>query len=304
VRWSAPPELLPVGVGNVTVVDVPNGSAFLRATANLATLSHGHARAKLGTLEPERLGQVIEQFPEYLWQVAPGLVSGHLEDHKVTRFDPSSTYLPEMTDSSALMASAAVIARRRSGPQSPGRVYFGSGDTVSFGPSTRTRKAYQKDKEARTQGMEAPAGLIRAETVVRPTGRKAMTLDDLRKQAESLSLAEIEYLGQWLTEAAASMEVLAADSFIAGQRSLGEEPNPSEALRLAGLLPVLSTEGLEGLMRYMSRASAYRARKRIEELTSASVAFTPAVFADRFGVENLIPSGLFVMSDATPQGKE
>ena len=249
--------------------------AVTTLSMNLPTLSYGTSSAKVGTLEPERFEDGVKKGIGIANGILPGPVpKTWLEAFDVKRYDWNMTLRPYAEVPAGyteqLIVGAGEVARRSASRQM--RV-----DLITSGSSTATRgkrgrgrheRFYNKTEEAELRGYgNVEQGLIRMESENRPP--EHVMLSAMTQMMESITEDNQKVMGEWLTQAATTMTVLSADSFLQAQLELDGKTNPAEAIEMATIANMISQYGVRALRDFgYNKTTAYRKANRCKELLS------------------------------------
>lgn len=247
------------------------GQGSISVQATLPTLVYRDPAAKIGTLEPDLLMYGVERALSFVRMMFPHVSIEH-HSWSVSRWDSSVTYDVGAPHDTAVLDAAHRLALLQSGRNSPVHRIDSDGMTITRGRrgSATFDRVYLKGPEARKAFPDVPDGLLRAERENTPKAPARPRLKEFALIAKGQAETDVEDLARWMMDACATLQLIAADSFLIGQERLGEKKNPGEAMRLAGIMTVLASFGIQGLLeRGYSRASAYRLRARIEQLQAA-----------------------------------
>ena len=250
--------------------------AVVNMQITLPTMAYGTPSAKIGSLEPEALeeglvngiGQAKFLLPDCL----PKKI--RFEDYDVKRYDSNITLKPKTPNPgylNRLISAMGQEAIAHSSRKHHAQIYASDSLTVYNGKrgSKLMDRMYDKTTEATGQGFSnVPEGLLRMESEHRTDG--SMTVAEWAQVQEAIALDDRERLAKMFTQASTTMTRIVADMLLAGQKELGEKPNPAEAMELATVSLILQEAGVASLIAFgYTKPTAYRKRARVQALTEA-----------------------------------
>lgn len=259
----------PPGISSVSYASA-GGETRLTVEGNLTTCLYG-SEAKAGTLTAPEVHRAVHAFTETALSAVP--VAPDLRTLQVARFDPSESRVigPGATPGQLVTALWAYVWTKRS-KSNPVHLIGSNSDTVAWGNRGGDiyRRVYDKSGESDLTGSPCPRNVLRLEAERKP--RHTLYLTEVEQMME-LADSDLEQMSEWMAQSITAYVGLSVAALVEGQTKLGEKPNPLEAAKLAGVMAVISTEGVDGLLELgISRSSAYRVQKRVEELMTAAYA--------------------------------
>lgn len=276
----------PEGVGRVSYRSAGR-VLWWSVEGNLTSLVHG-PMATAGTLAPAEVMLGLD----HLYQVAEGASHAALRARVVgpqpvprkrhvwfSRVDASeSLRVPEVLPVDRLLSGYHASVAPRATDARPVWDVRSGGRTVSVGKRGGERfiRVYDKSSEALRAGKPCPANVLRVE-VERRLGSEQRTYMDEETRVIEMAEADLLEVGKHIRMVAAQFNGASCAMLRRGMVALGDRDDAAEALRLAGAVPILSEGGVDGLVGVtgVSRATAYRMRKRIEELVVAAYGKEP-----------------------------
>ena len=242
----------------------------------LPTMAYGTSSAKVGSLEPEALEEGITNgisaAKMLLHDCLPKRI--RFEDYDVKRYDSNVTLKPSGPNPgylNRLISAMGQEAIAQSSRKHHAQIYASDSLTVYSGKrgGVLMDRCYDKSTEATKQGFtNVPEGLLRMESEHRADGTQSVA--EWAHVQESIAIDDQERLGRLFTQASTSMTRIVADMLMAGQKALGEKPNPSEAMELATVSLILQEAGAASLIAFgYTKPTAYRKRARVQALTEA-----------------------------------
>jgi hypothetical protein len=286
VRYTLPH--LPAGISQVAIFNTPKG-ASLRIEANLTSLLHGSWRSS-GSLHEDEVVQAVAVFIHQAQNLVGRAASPHPELWNLIRWDASCTYqLPPAVPAGLIVRDAADnFAQAVKGRQVAIRYVSNGATAVHQQSKSKLRRVYESAPAAHSAGKCEIGNALRVETQFRPKGKQIHHLDEIGTVV-TMAKQEIKDMTALLDQLAhlsAQSTQATAAALIAGQRALGEEPDPREALKLAGIAQIISMEGMSGCIKLgVSRHTVYKWNARIKNLLQAEGeegwwAAQPSLFGD------------------------
>lgn len=260
------------GISQAKIFMTPTGSTF-RLEGNLTSLLHGSFNSS-GSLHQDEVAQAVATFVRLASTLVGRHVSQHQELWKIVRWDASQTYqLPPAVPAGLLVRDAAdEFAGAVKGRQLATR-YISNGATAGHMISkAKVRRVYESAPAAHSAGKREIRNALRVETQFRPVGKQIRYLDEIGtvvRMAED-EIQNVTALLDQLAHLSATSTQATAAALIAGQRALGETPDPREALKLSGIAQIIAMEGISGCVNLgVSRHTVYKWNARIKALLQA-----------------------------------